>query len=44
MIAVRRAKDREHDLRHRQEVWLTFSVNLADPLNGDFGTDIEQAG
>ena len=44
MIAVRRAKEREHDRRHRQEGWLTFPVDAADPLNGDFGTDIKQVG
>jgi hypothetical protein len=38
MITLRRAKEREHDGRRRQEVWLTFPLVLADPLNGGFGT------
>ena len=38
MITLRRAKEREHDGRRRQEVWLTFPLDLANPLNGGFGT------
>jgi len=38
MIAVRRAKDRHHDHRRRQEIWHTFyPQDRADPLADGFG-------
>jgi len=38
MITLRRANEREHDGRRRHEVWLTLPLDLANPLNGGFGT------
>jgi redox-sensitive bicupin YhaK (pirin superfamily) len=39
MITLRRAKERRHNRRRRQEVWLTFyPQDLADPLADGFGT------
>lgn len=38
MITLRRAKERHHDCRRKQEVWLTFySEDRADPLADGFG-------
>ena len=38
MITVRRAKERHHERRRRQEAWLTFDPqNRADPLADGFG-------
>jgi redox-sensitive bicupin YhaK (pirin superfamily) len=38
MITLRRAKEREYDRRHKQEIWLTFPPDLGSPHNGGFGT------
>jgi quercetin 2,3-dioxygenase len=39
MITLRRAKERRHDHRRKQEVWLTFyPQDRADPLADGFGT------
>ena len=39
MITLRRAKERHHDQRRKQDVWLTFySQDRADPLADGFGT------
>ena len=39
MITLRRAKERRHDRRHKQDVWLTFyRQDRADPLADGFGT------
>ncbi|HTP25329.1 MAG TPA: pirin family protein [Anaeromyxobacteraceae bacterium] len=38
MITVRRAKERHHDQRRKQEVWFTFCQDRADPLAAGFGT------
>jgi redox-sensitive bicupin YhaK (pirin superfamily) len=38
MITVRRAKERHHDQRRKQEVWFTFhAADRADPLADGFG-------
>ena len=38
MITLRRAKERHHDRRRKQEVWLTFHPQArADPLADGFG-------
>jgi redox-sensitive bicupin YhaK (pirin superfamily) len=37
MITLLRAQEREHDRRHKRDVWLTFPLDLAHPLTGGFG-------
>lgn len=38
MITLRRADERHHDRRRKQEVWHTFGPDRADALAGGFGT------
>jgi redox-sensitive bicupin YhaK (pirin superfamily) len=38
MITLRRANERHHDRRRKQEVWHTFRPDRADALAGGFGT------